>query len=285
MKSTVGNGGQGAAPNLQAYAQALLFHQFRQHREYDAIIRQDLRPLWLEAYHTPIGEWLVFSFHTMVSMTAKWPFFDGQERVQHEYSAINHYVDALCATTRSRLRLTDIMGRAPIWALSHLHLDVSEREQARPLSWTTDSEVELELIGNGLCHKTRIYDRKMPSVELRLSAESLTLDIDGPLVVAESGLDYVHRRIWPTGGVLMNDAHWDRLEAEAIDAVRRGIQSMRKQLEARHDPRRPTKLEAMKSDAARAVDWLLHKRRPVERNDRRRVRDLLSLAGVEPPAQ
>lgn len=246
-----------------------LLQHYRHARRYQALVHQDMRPVWREAYRAPRGDRLLFSLYDVLAVAI---FGGPQSSTWHwwQHPAIDHYLATLLQIGPQRLGLADTAGITPDWAMGWLHEDISERER--------DYARRARVV---VASKRTPEPRHAPVFVLRVSPCSVALDLKGPMI--EQGDEVVHAQVMPTLGMIYDQAHWSALERQATQAVRLRLLAMRAQMEARHPRRRPSTLLRQNEDIGRLFRWLYHGERPGDRATRQRLGEICHRIGIVAP--
>jgi hypothetical protein len=246
-----------------------LFQHYRQARRYQALVHQDMSPVWREAYRAPRGDRLLFRLYDVLAVAIfGGPHLPASDWWQHP--AIDHYLATLLQIGPQRLGLADTAGITPDWAIGWLHADFSERER----EYVRRTRVVVT-------SKRTPEPRHAPVCVLRVSPCSVTLDLKGPMI--EEGDEVVDAQVMPTLGLIYDQAHWNALEREATQALRFGLLAMREQMEASHPRRRPSTLLRQNEDIGRLFRWLYLGQRPGDRATRQRLGGICHRIGIVVP--
>ncbi len=281
----VDTAGEGVAPpSFEVdWLRGGLFELYREDVRFQALVRQDLRPVWLEAYHGPGGDQLLWAILDSPSNgnrhTTDWR--DWQSFWHHPTTV--GYIRLMRTVGPLRLHLSDQKtGETPYWLVPWIHMEVAASEFRRndihPLH-TNERLVQGLAPWQGL------------SILLSITADSVTLGLDGADNILTGskpegfiyGLDVESRECKPSIGVLYDAEHWRRLEEASVDLLRHGLRAMRADLEYRYPRRRPSAVQRNREDLLPLFDWLFHRTRPIDRANRQRLRRLSRLLGLAPP--
>jgi len=260
-----------------------LFALYRESSRFQGLIRQDLRPMWLEAYHGPGSDQLLLALLESPSLlerrTADWR---SRQSFWHHPATVD-YIGLLRNIGPLALHLSDPeTGQTPYWLTPWIHSEIAtpelQRNDIRPVHM-------IERSTQGLAPWQGL------SVLLSITANYAILDLDGAdnILIGPKpegfiyGLDVDSRQCTPSLEVLYDGEHWRRLEEASISLLRRGLHAMRTDMEHRYPRRRPSTVLRNREDLSPLFAWLYHGTGPVDRATRQRLRRLSRLLGIAPP--
>ncbi len=228
-----------------------LFIVFRKYPRFQAIVHQDLRPLWRQTFH---GADLAHRFAR---------FREHIERVRHPRrfgpppAELVAYVELVERIVVDTLRLTRD-GRPAAWALDFLHAQVEERAGADGLVEPDPNEpLPPSERGKQVSPLSSIHT----SLELHANAFGARVTSVVPPVVDKSV---------PTKG-FGHFNQWDALRKEAHDAIDRQVNYLRETYREWYPvERNPTSKEAWLEDCEAFAKSRLEQRPPLYDRDRLR---------------
>ncbi len=243
-----------------------LMERYRADARYQAIVKQDLTPLWKKVVAAP--GWREefppsgFAFEDVLDELA---LLDLQDPEPLAAAHARDYVQAVARVVARSMGLME-EDRPSNWALRDLHEDVTGRSRhARLLNISPrieddDFSLSLDLTPNYVA--VRYYpDRADPS--------------------ARSDQEYDLSAM----GVGYGPEHWAELERTACGIIREAITMMRDDIEGRHPLRNPTYIAKWDADLDALHRALFHKDRPLNPADSARLRRLADQLGIEPPGR
>lgn len=260
-----------------------LFALYRESSRFQGLIRQDLRPVWLRAYHGPGGEQLLWalleSLSTLDLRTADWRSW---QSFWHHPATVA-YIRVLHTVGPLTLHLSDPKtGQTPYWLMPWIHSEIATPELQR-------NDIDPLDMDEGLVQGLLPWQGL--SGVLSITADSVALDLDGAdnILIGSKpegfiyGLDVESRQCTPSLEVLYDEEHWRRLEEASVSLLRRGLHAIRSDMEYRYPRRRPSTLLRNRKDLSPLFLWLYHGARPIDRANRQRLRRLSRLLGIAPP--
>ena len=271
MTSNPARGGRRAVSDEEAryHLRLTLMEHYRADPRYQAIVRQDLAPLWSAAAAAPGWPTRETPIHP-----ADFGFFEVVEQLRElEEQApgspaaphVGRYVGAVIRTGALTMGLTS-RGRPATWALLAVHDDASGRSR-RPRRSTVpararDDDLALSLSMTPNSVSVRAFpdpDGGEPSIreDFDLSARSVGYGAD----------------------------HWAELERTACTVIRDGVAAMRQGIEARYPLRNPTSLARWPDDVDALFRALFHGERPVGSGGSDRLRRIASQLEIDPPSR
>ena len=248
---------------------------YRNDRAYQGIVAQTLRPRWLDAWKAVGGDGPVPSARTLWSRREPESHPDAPD-VPAEASPVRRYLDRLLQSVSADLGLIRADGRRPAaWAIEAVHADVTARERERRPAGLRVGRLFVPVAA----------DHPMPpplavSFTLRVAPTSVAIEVSHPDWDFADGTSV---DVGPADGFSFGPEHWTELRREARRLLGRGIALMRQHAEATYPARNPPSLRRQQADLAELVAWLFHRRRPADRKDRKRLRDLSRRLGIRPP--
>ncbi len=240
-----------------------LIARYRAERRYQAIVRQDLAPLWRRALVAENWEdrrpiWFEEVLDTLPSGPHVAP-------LPVAAAVTDCYVQSVGAAV-GRSRGVTTAGYPAPWMAAAVHNDVAGNQALRDRLTVAVREADDDL--------SLSLDVTPSFVGVRYFAEggAATDGYDQDFDLSHIGLGY-------------GPEHWAELERLAFGILREAIADMRRGIEERHPARNPSTMDAWNRDLDGLVRVLFHKDHPRSSADQTRLRRLANLLGVDMPGR